>query len=100
MNILSPEEQATISRFLTERTGRLDIFFTYAIYFVPSLLFGFYGMWRGDMGAMATGYVVMVGLVAYLILRQGRSNPIFRSAIRKLIEAADAPSTPPASPAG
>jgi hypothetical protein len=99
MNILSVEEQAAISRFLVERTGRLDIFFTYAIYFVPSLLFGFYGMRRGDFGAMAIGYLAMVGLVAYLVLRQGRSNPVFRSAIRKLIEAADTANSQPASPA-
>jgi hypothetical protein len=99
---LTPEERSTLARFLTERTGRLDIFFTYAIYFVPSLLFGCYGMWRGDFAAVAIGYVVMVGLVFYLIARQGRSNPIFRSAIRKLLnediaEKVPAPSPPPAA---
>jgi len=102
VNDLTSEERSTLSRFLAERTGRLDIFFTYAIYFVPSLLFGCYGMWRGDFAAVAIGYVVMVGLVVYLIARQGRSNPIFRSAIRKLLdqgsaEEAPAPNPPPAA---
>ena len=86
MHNLTPEEQSTISRFLTDRQSPLEFFLHYAIYFVPSLLFGFYGMWRGDLGAMAVGYLVLIGLVTYLVLRQGRSNPIFRSAIRKLIE--------------
>jgi hypothetical protein len=86
MHNLTPEEQSTISRYLTDRRSRTDIFFQYAIYFVPSLLFGLYGMWKGDIGAMAVAYVVLVGLVVYLIQQQARTNPSFRSAIGKLGE--------------
>lgn len=98
MHNLTAEEQATISRFLTDSRSRLDIFFQYAIYFVPSLLFGFYGMWRDDLGAIAVGYLVLLGLVGYQIWRQGRSNPLFRSAIVKLLESRAAPAESAAKP--
>jgi len=48
-------------------------------------------MWKGDLGAMAVAYVVLLGLVAYLIQHQTRSNPLFRSAIRKLVDNCGAP---------
>ncbi|HXC27310.1 MAG TPA: hypothetical protein VNV38_05085 [Stellaceae bacterium] len=70
----------------------------YAIYFVPSLVFGLYGIWKADLAAVALAYVVLLGLVAYLIRSQGRANPIFRSAIRKLIENAGAGGAIPAPP--
>ena len=34
----------------------------------------------------AVAYVVLLGLVVYLILRQARANPLFQSAIRKRVE--------------
>jgi hypothetical protein len=86
MHNLTPEEQFKISSFLADPRSRTDIFLQYAIYFVPSLLFGAYGMWKGDFGAVAVAYAVLLGLVVYLILRQARSNPLFRSAIRKLVD--------------
>jgi hypothetical protein len=59
-------------------------------------------MWKGDIGAMAVAYVVLVGLVVYLIQQQARTNPIFRSAIGKLVENCSGmdnavPVAPPAS---
>lgn len=98
MNILTPEEQSTISRFLTEPRGTLDRFLQYAIYFVPSLAFGLYGIWKADFVAVALAYAVLLGLVAYLIRHQGRANPVFRSAIRKLIENAGIGGATPAPP--
>jgi hypothetical protein len=86
MHKLTREEQMTIARYLNESRSRLDAFFTYAIYFVPSLLFGLYGMLKADFVAVAVGYIVLVGLVVYLLLYQRRSAPLFRSAIRKLVE--------------
>jgi len=86
MHKLTAEEQSTISRYLSGSRSRLDTFFTYAIYFVPSLLFGLYGMLKADFLAVAIAYVVLFGLVVYLILHQRRSAPLFESAIRKLVE--------------
>jgi hypothetical protein len=90
MHNLTREEQRTISRYLSESRGRIDTFFTYAIYFVPSLAFGLYGMLKADFLAVAMGYVALVGLVIYLIVYQRRSAPLFRSAIRKLVESGGA----------
>ena len=98
MQNLTPEEQATISRYLADRRSRADIFLHSAIYFVPSLLFGLYGMWKGDIGAMALAYVVLVGLVVYLILQQARTSLIWRSVIRKLVKASGMPSGMSAKP--
>ena len=86
MHNLTAEERSTISRYLADPRGRTEIFLQCAIYFVPSLLFGLYGLWEGDLGALVVAYVVLLGLVAYLIQRQLRANPLFRSAIRKLVD--------------
>jgi hypothetical protein len=58
---LTPEEQSTILSYLNER-GRADTFFSYAIYFVPSLL-GLYGVWKADFAVVAVGYAVLFGLI-------------------------------------
>ena len=86
MNTLTCEEQLTIARYLTEPRSRIDTVFTYAIYFVPSLLFGLYGIWKSDFLAVTVGYVVLFGLVVYLISYQRRTAPQFRSALRKLVK--------------
>jgi cytosine/uracil/thiamine/allantoin permease len=86
MEQLTPQERSTISRYLEDSRGAADAFFSYAIYFVPSLMFGLYGMWKLDVIAVAVAYVVLFGLVVYLILQQRRSAPLFRSALRKLAE--------------
>jgi cytosine/uracil/thiamine/allantoin permease len=104
MEQLTPLERSTISRYLADSRGTADAFFSYAIYFVPSLLFGLYGMWKLDVIAVAVAYVVLFGLVVYLILHQRRSAPLFRSAIRKLVEnngatgeVAPGPASPPST---
>ena len=99
MEQLTPQERSAISRYLADSRGTADAFFSYAIYFVPSLLFGFYGMWKLDVVAVAVAYVVLFGLVVYLILHQRRSAPLFRSAIRKLVENSGATSDAAAGPA-
>jgi hypothetical protein len=43
-------------------------------------------MLKADFFAVAIAYVVLFGLVVYLILHQRRSAPLFESAIRKLVE--------------
>jgi hypothetical protein len=86
MHTLTREEQRAITRYLTDPRGRIDTFFDYGIYFVPSLLFGLYGMWREDFIAVAVGYVVLFGLVAYLISYNRQSAPLLRSAVQKLVE--------------
>ena len=98
MQSLTPEEQSAIAPYLTDSRSRFEFFFQYAIYFVPSLVFGLYGMWKGDMGAMAVAYVVLVCLIAYLILYQARGRSLLRSAIGKLVEncgLTGQPSNPP-----
>jgi len=86
---LTPEEKAMLTRFVSGGERRVDVLFQYAIYFVPSLIFGLYGIWKADLVAVTLAYVVLFGLVVYLIMRQGRSNPVFRSAIGKLLDARD-----------
>jgi hypothetical protein len=41
---------------------------------------------------------VLFGLVLYLLNRQARANPIFRSAIAKLVEGRDSPGDEAAKP--
>jgi hypothetical protein len=86
MHNLTREEKLTLTRYLTEPRRRIDTFFAYAIYFVPSLLFGLYGMLETDFLAVAVGYVVLFGLVLYLISYQRRATPLLRSAVGKLVE--------------
>jgi hypothetical protein len=83
---LTYDERMTIARYLTEPRGRADTFFSYATYFVPSVLFALYGMIKTDLLAVAVGYVVLIGLVIYLISYQRRTGKHFRSALRKLVE--------------
>ena len=99
MQNLTRDEQLTIARYLTEPHGWVDTWFRYVIYFVPSLLFGLYGMLKGDFAAVAVGYIVLFGLVVYLISYQRKSGPLFRSALRKLMEGCRATTDAAAKPA-
>ena len=86
MHNLTLQEQSAITRYLSDPRSRSEILFQYAIYFIPSLLFGLYGFWKGDLDPMAVAYVVLVGLIVYMIQHQSRTNRVFRSAISKLVE--------------
>jgi len=98
MHNLTVEEQRTISRYLADSRGPLEFFLQYAIYFVPSLVFALYGIWKADFVAVTLAYAVLFGLVLYLLNRQARANPIFRSAIAKLVEGRDSPGDEAAKP--
>jgi len=98
MHNLTPEEQRTIARYLAESRGLFESFLQYAIYFVPSLVFALYGIWKADFVAVTLAYAVLFGLVVYLLNRQARANPIFRSAIGKLVESGDAVSAAATTP--
>ena len=99
METLTREERLVVTRCLTEPRSRLDTVFTYAIYFVPSVLFGIYGILKADFLAVALGYLVLLGLMFYLISYQRRSAPLLRSALLKLVEEAGAMRTAAPAPA-
>ena len=96
---LTREEQLTIARYLTEPHSRIDGFLYYTIYFVPSLMFALYGMWKADFVEVVLGYVVLLVLVIYLISYQRRRAPLFRSALQKLVAASEEIAEPAVSPA-
>jgi hypothetical protein len=75
---LTREEQLAVARYVTDPRGRVDTFFSYAIYFVPSLLFGLYGIWKADVVAVSVSYAVLFVLVFYLISYNRRSAPLLK----------------------
>ncbi len=95
---LTPEERSTITRYLARQPrGRLDYVSSYAVYFVPSILFALYGVWKNDLIAVTFAYAVLLIAVAYIIGYQTRSSGLFYSAIKKLADNASESAAAPVS---
>jgi hypothetical protein len=93
MERLTPEEHSTITRYLARPPrSRLDYFFSYATYLVPSFLFALYGVWKNDFVAVAFAYLTLLIAIVYIIGYQTRSSGVFYSAIKKLSHSSDKPS--------
>jgi hypothetical protein len=96
---LTPEEQSTITRYLTRPPrGRLDYFSGYTAYIVPSFLFALYGVWKTDFVAVAFAYLALLIMIVYIIFYQASSSGIFYSAIKKLAENSGGEAAPAEAP--